>query len=86
MNEYIHRQPAWTIERGSALCPWNVDYFFLKFKDPQSATIKMHWSLPPNMDAQYHELSDIAATPEGAAGKLHEEYLDACRIELTNII
>lgn len=75
MNEYVYRQPAWTIERGSVLCPWNIDYFFLKFKDPQSTQIKMHWSLPSSMDAHLNELWAAAETPEGAAGEWHE-YLD----------
>lgn len=69
MDEYINRQPPWTIERGSVLCPWNIDYFFLKFKDPQTAQIRMHWSLPSSMAAHLTELREAAETPESAAGE-----------------
>lgn len=69
MNSYIYRSPPWTVERGSALCPWDVNYYFLKFKDPQSGTVKMHWNLPPNMAANYDELSALAQTPEVQAGE-----------------
>lgn len=69
MDQYVHRQPPWTIERSSVLCPWNSDYFFLKFKDTQSSKIMMHWNLPPNMDAHLKELWEAAESPEGAAGE-----------------
>ena len=64
MNSYLDRSPPWTVERGSSLCPWDVNYFFLKFKDPQSSNIMMHWKLPPDMRANYDELQASAQTPE----------------------
>ncbi|KAH9484835.1 hypothetical protein JR316_0001737 [Psilocybe cubensis] len=64
LNEYIYRQPSWTVEPGSVLCPWSIDYYFLKFKNPQTGEIKMHWNLPPTMDANLADLQATFNTPE----------------------
>ncbi|KAF5325109.1 hypothetical protein D9619_009669 [Psilocybe cf. subviscida] len=85
MDEYVHRQPAWTIERGSVLCPWNIDYFFLKFKDTQSSRIIMRWNLPQNMDAHLKELQEAAETPEGAAAIARHEQLGMWRAKRMHI-
>ncbi|PPQ92998.1 hypothetical protein CVT25_000198 [Psilocybe cyanescens] len=75
LNEYIYRQPAWTLERGSTLCPWNVDYYFLKFKDPESSTIKMFWSLPQSMADNLADLQATLATPEAQQAIANHEQL-----------
>ena len=69
LNSYINCSPSWTVERGSSLCPWDINYYFLKFKDPQTDTVQMHWSLPPDMQALYDELNRLAQTPEAQAGE-----------------
>lgn len=58
----------WTVERGSALCPWNVNYFFLKFKDPQTNKIQMHRNLPQPMGEDLADLTRIFETPEAKQG------------------
>ncbi|KAF5325110.1 hypothetical protein D9619_009668 [Psilocybe cf. subviscida] len=72
LNSYLYRSPAWTVERGSSLCPWDVNYYFLRFKDPQSGTVKMHWSLPPNMLANFNALSAWVCLSEW--NRLHKFY------------
>ncbi|KAH9484833.1 hypothetical protein JR316_0001735 [Psilocybe cubensis] len=64
MDDYINRQPPWTIERGSALCQWNVNYYFLKFRNTQTNAIMMHWNLPDAMAQQLADLKASFATQE----------------------
>lgn len=68
MDDYLNRQPPWSVERGSSLCQWNVSYYFLKFKNPQNNSIMMHWNLPDGMSKQLAELKATLATPEAQQG------------------
>ncbi|TFK33291.1 hypothetical protein BDQ12DRAFT_670400 [Crucibulum laeve] len=64
LNEYIHRNPPWILMHGSSLCLYNIDYYFLKFKDPNSNNIEMRWNLPMPMFEKLAELKAQAARPE----------------------
>lgn len=68
LDDYINRQPPWTIERGSSLCQWNINYYFLKFKNTQTNAVMMHWSLPDAMAQQFADLKATFATQEAKQG------------------
>ncbi|KAJ7062580.1 hypothetical protein C8F01DRAFT_1082226 [Mycena amicta] len=56
---------GWCIERGSVLCFYDSQYYFLKFKQAQGGgVIQLRWNLPPGMKEVYEELRRVAEGPE----------------------
>lgn len=70
MEYFLKRQQGqnYTIERGSCLSSYNVDYFYLKFKNPTDGSIEMRFNLPELMNTKFYELRNLALTPEENAG------------------
>ncbi|TFK33292.1 hypothetical protein BDQ12DRAFT_727923 [Crucibulum laeve] len=86
LDEYIYRDPPWTIMRGSSLCLYDIEYYFLKFKDPQSNNIEMRWSLPTTMLEKLGELRTEALTPESQlAIQQHESIHMAAALNRFNL-
>ncbi|KAJ7901158.1 hypothetical protein B0H14DRAFT_2330756 [Mycena olivaceomarginata] len=65
----VEYSDGWCIERGSTLCFYDSRYFFLKFRRPGESLVKMHWNLPPNMNAKLAELREVAEQPEEQIGE-----------------
>ncbi|KAJ6569804.1 hypothetical protein DFH09DRAFT_1362972 [Mycena vulgaris] len=65
----VEHRDGWCIVRGSTLCFYDSRYFYLKFKRPGESEIRMHWNLPPNMNAKLAELREEAQQPEDQIGR-----------------
>ncbi|KAJ7238810.1 hypothetical protein B0H12DRAFT_1136728 [Mycena haematopus] len=55
---------GWCIERGSTLCFYDSNFFYLKFKRPGQSEIKMRWNLPVTVNDKLLELRKQAEQPE----------------------
>lgn len=60
---------GWCIERGSPLCLYDSNFFFLKFKKPGQSQIKMHWNLPETVGTKLRELQEQAKLPDEQLGE-----------------
>ncbi|KAJ7812290.1 hypothetical protein B0H14DRAFT_3752674 [Mycena olivaceomarginata] len=69
----VEYSDGWCVERGSTLCFYDSRYFFLKFRRPGESLVKMHWNLPPNMNAKLAELREVAEQPEEQIALNQEE-------------
>ncbi|KAJ7218668.1 hypothetical protein GGX14DRAFT_437563 [Mycena pura] len=72
LSEY---KEGWCIERGSTLCFYDSQYFFLKFKQPGSTQVKMHWNLPPHIAEKLNELREGAKQPEEKIALMQEDQM-----------
>ncbi|KAJ7911845.1 hypothetical protein B0H13DRAFT_1614139 [Mycena leptocephala] len=59
---------GWCIERGSTLCFYDSQFFFLKFKRPGQSQIKLHWNLPEAAGTKLRELMELMKQPEEQLG------------------
>lgn len=64
-------EPGWLLLEGSSLCPYNDQYYCLKFQKQGSNVVQMRWRLPPAMDRGLKEVMAITNTPAEQAGKSH---------------
>ncbi|KDR77651.1 hypothetical protein GALMADRAFT_1326499 [Galerina marginata CBS 339.88] len=71
--EYL-KGNEWLLEQGSSLCQWNINYFYLIFKNKASGNLVMRWNLPEMMQTKLMELREYADTPQGKEEtQLHEQ-------------
>lgn len=66
--EYLQGN-EWLLEPGSSLCQWNINYFYLIFKNKASGNLEMRWNLPEMMQTKLMELREYADTPQGMEGR-----------------
>ncbi|PPQ80852.1 hypothetical protein CVT26_015180 [Gymnopilus dilepis] len=59
------KEDDWLIERGSSLCQWNANYFYLMFKHIPTGRVQIVWELPEQMNTKLWELRKYADTPKG---------------------
>ncbi|KAJ7697818.1 hypothetical protein B0H17DRAFT_1197153 [Mycena rosella] len=57
-------QPGWCIERGSSLCFYDSQFFFLKFAKQGERTVHTRWNLPIIVAEKLAELKRLAEAPE----------------------
>ncbi|KAJ7279482.1 hypothetical protein C8J57DRAFT_1570223 [Mycena rebaudengoi] len=69
------KEEGWCVERGSTLCCYDSQFYFLKFKKSGDNTIHMRWNLPDHIAAKLSELKEIAQKPEEQMALMQEDQM-----------
>ncbi|KAJ7279472.1 hypothetical protein C8J57DRAFT_1303397 [Mycena rebaudengoi] len=69
------KEEGWCLERGSTLCCYDSQFYFLKFKKAGDNTLRMRWNLPVHVAAKLTELKEIAQKPEEQMALMQEDQM-----------